>query len=122
VSDKKRILLVDDDNVILESMRLALETKGYDIFTAENGADALEITENSDPDLLVLDQMMPKRSGFRVLETLSKAPESTVPVIMITANEGVRHKAYAQMLGVRDYLQKPFTMDQLVEAVERELN
>lgn len=122
MSDKKRILLVDDDNVILESMRLALETKGYDIFTAGNGTDALEVAENSDPDLLVLDQMMPKRSGFRVLETLSKTPDSNVPVIMITANEGVRHKAYAQMLGVRDYLQKPFTMDQLVEAVERELN
>lgn len=122
MSDKKRILLVDDDNVILESMKVALETRGYDIFTAGNGTDALEMAENSDPDLLVLDQMMPQRSGFRVLETLSKTPESNVPVIMITANEGVRHKAYAQMLGVKDYLQKPFTMDQLMEAVERELN
>jgi len=122
VSEKKRILLVDDDNVILESMKVALETRGYDVFTAANGTDALEMAENSDPDLLVLDQMMPQRSGFRVLETLSKTPESNVPVIMITANEGVRHKAYAQMLGVKDYLQKPFTMDQLMEAVERELN
>lgn len=122
MSEKKRILLVDDDNVILESMKVALETRGYDIFTAANGTDALEMAENSDPDLLVLDQMMPQRSGFRVLETLSKTPESNVPVIMITANEGVRHKAYAQMLGVKDYLQKPFTMDQLMEAVERELN
>ena len=122
MSEKKRILLVDDDNVILESMKVALETRGYDVFTAANGTDALEMAENSDPDLLVLDQMMPQRSGFRVLETLSKTPESNVPVIMITANEGVRHKAYAQMLGVKDYLQKPFTMDQLMEAVERELN
>jgi DNA-binding response OmpR family regulator len=117
--DKKRILLVDDDAAILECMKVALEARGYHIETAHDGAAGLERAQESPPDLLVLDQMMPRRSGFRVLEGLNKQP---VPVIMITANEGFRHKAYAQMLGVRDYLLKPFGMEQLVDAVERELS
>ena len=79
----------------------------------------LALTEREDPDLVILDMMMPKRSGFLVLEKLRRTRETPVRVIMITANEGNRHKAYAEMLGVDDYIRKPFPMDRLIESVKR---
>jgi len=116
---KKRVLLVDDDAEIIESIRYALESKGYQIFIARDGNQGLAMAESEDPDLVILDMMMPKRSGFLVLEKLRRSREVPVRVIMITANEGSRHKAYAEMLGVDDYIRKPFGMDKLVEAVQR---
>lgn len=118
-SKKKRILLVDDDAEIIESLKLALETKGYDILIARDGNQGLAMAEREDPDLVILDMMMPKRSGFLVLEKLRRTRPVPVRVIMITANEGSRHKAYAEMLGVDDYIRKPFAMDRLVESVDR---
>src|SRR5688572_7533285 len=115
----KRILLVDDDAEIVESMRYALEKQGYQIFIARDGNQGLAMAEREDPDLVILDMMMPKRSGFLVLEKLRRTREVPVRVIMVTANEGSRHKAYAEMLGVDDYIRKPFAMDKLVDAVQR---
>jgi DNA-binding response OmpR family regulator len=73
------------------------------------------------PDLLVLDMMMPRKSGFVVLERLKGKDSETknIPCIMITANEGGRHRAYAEMLGVEEYIRKPFAMDKLIGAVDR---
>jgi DNA-binding response OmpR family regulator len=119
---KKRVLLVDDDPEIIESIRYALETKGFQIFIARDGNQGLAMAEKEDPDLVILDMMMPKRSGFLVLEKLRRTREVPVRVIMITANEGSRHKAYAETLGVDDYIRKPFAMDRLVEAVQRLLS
>lgn len=114
----KRILLVDDDQEIIESMRLTLESRGYQILVARDGNQGLAMAERENPDLLILDMMMPKRSGFLVLEKLLRS-KPDLPTIMITANEGSRHKAYAEMLGVKDYLRKPFPMDRLLESVDR---
>lgn len=118
----KRILLVDDDNEILESMRTVLETRGYEILVAKDGNQGLVMAESEAPDLVVLDMMMPKRSGFLVLEKLRRSRPDPLRVIMITANEGSRHKAYAEMLGVDDYIRKPFAMDRLLESVDRLLS
>jgi CheY-like chemotaxis protein len=115
----KRVLLVDDDPEIIEAIRYALESRGYRIFIARDGNQGLAMAESEDPDLVILDMMMPKRSGFLVLEKLRRTREVPVRVIMITANEGSRHKAYAEMLGVDDYIRKPFAMDKLVDAVQR---
>jgi len=115
----KKVLLVDDDPEIIEAIRYALESRGYQIFIARDGNQGLAMAEREDPDLVILDMMMPKRSGFLVLEKLRRTREVPVRVIMITANEGSRHKAYAEMLGVDDYIRKPFAMDKLVEAVQR---
>jgi DNA-binding response OmpR family regulator len=117
----KRILLVDDDGEIIEAMRFALESRGFTILVARDGNQGLAIAEREDPDLVILDMMMPKRSGFLVLEKLRRTRPSNerVKVIMITANEGSRHKAYAEMLEVDDYIRKPFAMDKLIEAVQR---
>ncbi|MBL6831223.1 MAG: response regulator [Pirellulales bacterium] len=115
----KRVLLVDDDAEIVESMRTVLESRGYEILVARDGNQGLAMAESEDPDLVVLDMMMPKRSGFLVLEKLRRSRPVPVRVIMITANEGSRHKAYAEMLGVDDYIRKPFAMDRLLESVDR---
>ena len=115
----KRILLVDDDAEIVESLRLALEANGYNVLVARDGNQGLALSERENPDLVILDMMMPKRSGFLVLEKMRRTRETPMRVIMITANEGSRHKAYAEMLGVDDYIRKPFAMDKLVEAVQR---
>jgi DNA-binding response OmpR family regulator len=66
--------------------------------------------------------MMPRRSGFLVLERLRQTTDIPVPVIMITANEGSRHREYAEMLGVNDYIEKPFTMDRLLNSVSNLLS
>ncbi len=118
----KRILLVDDDHEIVESMRLALESKGFQVLVARDGNQGLVLCEREDPDLVILDMMMPKRSGFLVLEKLRRTRPVPMRVIMITANEGSRHKAYAEMLGVDDYIRKPFAMDRLMESVDRLLS
>lgn len=115
----KRILLVDDDAEIIESLRLALEANGYTVLVARDGNQGLALSERENPDLVILDMMMPKRSGFLVLEKMRRTRETPMRVIMITANEGTRHKAYAEMLGVDDYLRKPFPMDRLIESVQR---
>jgi len=117
--DNKRILLVDDDAEILESLRLALEANGYDILIARDGNQGLALIERESPDLVILDMMMPKRSGFLVLERLKRMGGKKMRIIMITANEGSRHKAYAEMLGVDDYVRKPFPMDRLIQSVDR---
>src|SRR4249919_2236287 len=113
----KRILLVDDDHEIIESMRIALEARGYEILVARDGNQGLAMAEREDPDLMILDMMMPKRSGFLVLEKLRRSRPIPLRIIMITANEGSRHKAYAEMLGVDDYIRKPFAIDRLMESV-----
>jgi DNA-binding response OmpR family regulator len=115
----KRILLVDDDREIVEAMKLALEAASYQVLVARDGNQGLAMAERADPDLVILDMMMPKRSGFLVLEKLRRTRSVPVRIIMVTANEGSRHKAYAEMLGVDDYIRKPFPMERLLESVRR---
>ena len=116
---QKVILLVDDDNEIVESMRTVLDSKGFRVIVARDGNAGLTVAERENPDLIVLDMMMPKKSGFLVLEKLKGRPGGLIPTIMITGNEGSRHRAYAEMLGVCDYIRKPFAMEKLVKSVEK---
>jgi CheY-like chemotaxis protein len=96
MSAKKTVLLVDDDNEIIESMRTVLESKGYRVIIARDGNAGLTVAEHENPDLVILDMMMPKKSGFLVLEKLKGRPGGLIPTIMITGNEGSRHRAYAE--------------------------
>jgi DNA-binding response OmpR family regulator len=118
-SQQRTVLLVDDDHEIVESMRMVLESKGFRTLVARDGNAGLMIAERENPDLVILDMMMPKKSGFLVLEKLRSRPGGLIPTIMITGNEGSRHRAYAEMLGVRDYIRKPFAMEKLVRSVEK---
>ncbi len=118
----KKILIVDDDVEIIETVSYALENAGYAVVVARDGNQGLALAERENPDLMILDMMMPKRSGFLVLEKLRRVRENLLPVIMITGNEGSRHQAYAELLGVCDYIHKPFPMDRLLTAVNDLLN
>jgi DNA-binding response OmpR family regulator len=118
-SQQRTVLLVDDDHEIVESMRMVLESKGFRTLVARDGNAGLMIAERENPDLVILDMMMPKKSGFLVLEKLRSRPGGLIPTIMITGNEGSRYRAYAEMLGVRDYIRKPFAMEKLVRSVEK---
>ena len=116
----KTILLIEDDRDIATTLLKVLEGAGYSVQWGQNGLEGRRLAESISPDLVITDMMMPKMGGFPVLEFLKGLPHPP-KVIMITANEGGRHKAYAEMLGVDDYLRKPFAMEVLLEAVERSL-
>lgn len=116
---RPRVLLVDDDVEIVESMRYALEQSGFHVSIARNGNQGLAMVEAVEPCLLILDMMMPKRSGFLVLEELRRQGIEGFRVIMVTGNEGHRHRQYAELLGVDEYLHKPFPMERLVETALR---
>ena len=119
-SPGKRILLVDDDVEIIESLKVALTAKGYEILVARDGNQGLAMAERENPSLVILDMMMPRMGGYPVLEHFRGKPDAP-PVIMITANEGSRHKAYAEYLGVVDYIRKPFAMERLLESIHKAL-
>ena len=117
----KKVLLVDDDQDILTSMQAAFEPTGAQIDMASNGNKAVELAEKNQPDLIVLDMMLPGRSGFLVLEKIkARKPRDSKPhVIMITGNQGGRHKMYAETLGVSEYFTKPVKMEKLIATAER---
>ena len=122
VLEGKSILIVEDDPDMVTAIRTILGDAGAKIETATDGNAAITAATEFDPDLVVLDAMLPKRSGFLVLEKLKSAGKKRGArpfVIMITGNEGSRHKAYAELLGVSDYIRKPFAMDRLIHAVEK---
>ena len=116
----KTILLVDDDRDILTAIKAALEDLGPEIIAACDGNQAVELAEKKQPDLIILDMMLPKRSGFLVAEKIKRPKAQGTPpkIIMITGNPGSRHKVYAESLGVDKYLNKPFRMEVLIEAVK----
>ena len=120
----KNILLVDDDPDILESLRAALADTGANVDTASDGNQALGKAKQNMPDLMVLDMMMPKRSGFLVLESLKKGKKPSDPprIVVITGNPGIRHRVYAESMGVEVYMNKPFRMDRLVASVKELLS
>ncbi len=120
----KSILLVDDDPDVLESLRSALADIGAKLDTARDGNEAINKAKAAMPDVMVLDMMMPKRSGFLVLENLKKGKKPTDPprVVVITGNPGLRHRVYAESLGAEVYMTKPFRMDRLVESVRKLLS
>ncbi len=117
----KKILIVDDDADILTSVSAAFEPTGATIDTTNNGNKAVELCEKNDPDLVILDMMLPGRSGFLVLEKIkARKPRGSKPhVIMITGNQGARHKMYAESLGVSEYFNKPVKMDKLLTTAQR---
>lgn len=117
----KTILIVDDDPDILTAITTGLADTGATIKTATDGNSAVSLVEKLAPDLVILDIMLPQKSGFLVLEQMrQKTPRGKGPrVIMITGNQGQRHRQYAEALGVDDYIAKPFRMERLVEATEK---
>ena len=118
MTQQRTILVVDDDAELSDGLKLILERQGHKVLQARDGRQAREMVDRIHPDLVILDMMMPRMGGYPVLEHFKDRPDAP-PFIMITANEGSRHKAYAELLGVVDYIRKPFPMERLLEAVEK---
>ena len=116
----KTILLVDDDYELAEGVRAVLERQGHRVLYARDGLQGKQMIYDHRPDLVILDMMMPRMGGYPVLEHF-KGKADAPPIIMITANEGSRHKMYAELLGVVDYIRKPFAMEKLLETVNKTL-
>ncbi len=114
----KTILLVDDDRDIRMAIEVALQDLGPTMISVGDGNSAVKELEQ-EPDLIILDMMLPKRSGFLVLERIKRDQEANEGprVIMITGNMGNRHRMYAEQLGVDKYITKPFRMEALIEAI-----
>ena len=120
MAEQKVILVVDDDRELVEGLRAVLERQGYKVIQARDGHQGKQAIYNQQPDLVILDMMMPRMGGYPVLEHF-RGKTDAPPIIMITANEGSRHKAYAEYLGVIDYIRKPFAMERLLETVNKAL-
>jgi two-component system phosphate regulon response regulator PhoB len=106
-SPKKKILLVEDDIALASVYRSRLELEGFEISEVHNGEDALSVAVSFKPDLVLLDAMMPKISGFDVLDIIRNTPETmNMRVIMLTALSQPKDKERAEQLGVDDYLVK----------------
>ncbi len=117
-----RILVIDDEERILNFLRSKLKASGYEVFTANNGVEGLEQAQAQEPDLIVLDLLMPKMDGLEMLKQLRSF--SAVPVIILTAKGADADRIKGLQLGADDYLPKPFNPDELVariEAVRRRL-
>ncbi len=110
------ILIVDDDERILNFLRSKLNASGYNVLTAANGVEAVEQSRAQEPDLIVLDLLMPKMDGFETLKELRSF--SAVPVIILTARGTDTDRIKGLKLGADDYLPKPFNPDELVARIE----
>lgn len=117
----KNVLIVEDDPEMMTALKTVIDETGATIETAVDGNAAIERATAFDPDLVILDAMLPKRSGFLVLEKLKsgKKKGDKPRIIMITGNEGKRHQAWAESLGVDGYLNKPFRMERLLDSMQK---
>jgi DNA-binding response OmpR family regulator len=120
---KKKILLVEDDTALAAVYKSRLELEGFEIREVNNGEDALSAAVEFKPDLILLDAMMPKISGFDVLDILRNTPDTTnIRVIMLTALSQPKDKERAEALGVDDYLVKSqVVIGDVVERVRHHL-
>jgi DNA-binding NtrC family response regulator len=120
MTQPRTILIVDDDDELREGLEVTLRTHGYRTLGAEDSREAQQLIDGQPIDLVILDMMMPHWGGFAVLEHCRGRPGAP-PFIMITANQGEKHKAYAEQLGVLAYIRKPFALERLLESVARAL-
>ena len=110
-----KVLIVEDDPNLLETLKYNLKKESYDVVTAIDGEQALEVARKEKPDLIILDIMLPKLSGFEVCRILRK--EMTAPILMLTAKADETDKIVGLEIGADDYVTKPFSMRELIARV-----
>jgi len=115
----KKILVVDDEKPISDIVKFNLTKEGYDVFTAFDGEEALEMVDEVNPDLIVLDLMLPKKDGLEVCRDVRKKYDT--PIIMVTAKDSEIDKVLGLELGADDYVTKPFSNRELVARVKANL-
>jgi len=120
--DRKKILLVDDEEDIIKMNTLRLADSNYDVISANDGREGLKKAEKEMPDLILLDVMMPKMDGFQTLVKLKSSQKtSRIPVIMLTGVGEKKELNKAMINGAADFIQKPFNGEMLMETIKRNL-
>jgi twitching motility two-component system response regulator PilG len=115
-----KVLVIDDSNTIRRSAEIFLKQGGHEVVLAEDGFDALAKLSDYQPDLVFCDILMPRLDGYQTCAIIKRNPQfAGVPVIMLSSKDGLFDKARGRMVGSQDYLTKPFTKDQLLQAVQQ---
>ena len=113
-----RVLVIDDSNTIRRSAEIFLKQGGCEVVLAEDGFDALAKVSDHRPDLIFCDILMPRLDGYQTCAIIKRNEKfANTPVVMLSSKDGVFDKARGRMVGSQDYLTKPFTKDQLLQAV-----
>jgi two-component system alkaline phosphatase synthesis response regulator PhoP len=119
---KKRILVVDDEPSILETIKFHLEISDYDVLSAVDGMEALKLARTENPDLILLDLMLPKMDGYKVCKMLKMDRRfKTIPIVMLTAKAGSVDEVEGYQSGADAYVKKPFDLEALGAVVEEML-
>ena len=115
-----KVLVIDDSNTIRRSAEIFLKQGGHEVMLAENGFDALSKVNDYEPDLIFCDILMPRLDGYQTCAIIKRNSRfSGVPIVMLSSKDGVFDKARGRMVGAQEYLTKPFTKDQLLQAVQQ---
>ncbi len=115
----KKILIVDDEADIIEILQFVLETEGYECITAFDGEEGLKLAREANPDLIILDVMMPKINGYKISRLLKyDSKYKNIPILMITARSQEEDKLIGEETGADEYITKPFKVDYVVEKVK----
>ena len=115
-----KVLVIDDSNTIRRSAEIFLKQGGHNVLLAEDGFDALSKVNDHAPDLIFCDILMPRLDGYQTCAIIKRNPQfASVPVIMLSSKDGLFDKARGRMVGSQDYLTKPFTKEQLLQAVRQ---
>jgi twitching motility two-component system response regulator PilG len=115
-----KVLVVDDSNTIRRSAEIFLKQGGHEVLLAEDGFDALAKVNDYQPNLIFCDILMPRLDGYQTCAIIKRnARFSGVPVVMLSSKDGVFDKARGRMAGAQDYLTKPFSKEQLLQAVQQ---
>ena len=118
-SDKVTVLVVDDDPTVTMIIERYLEKHGYEVIKAVNGQEGFDLARSRNPDIIVLDTLMPVMTGHEMLEALRSNPQTKdLPVIMCTSQDGIQDIAAASSYNVSEYLTKPFDLIKLTESIE----
>ncbi|MCT4558633.1 MAG: response regulator [Pelagimonas sp.] len=113
-----QVLLIEDEPNIIEAIKFILSREGWTVTTHSNGTDAIEIVRKKQPDVLILDVMLPGKSGFDILRELRDDPEhEALPVLMLTARGQNKDREMAERAGVSQFMTKPFSNAEMLEAV-----
>jgi two-component system, OmpR family, KDP operon response regulator KdpE len=126
-SSGKRLLIVDDDPVILKALSMKLKTKGYEVFTAMDGANAVKLVRTQRPDLILLDLTFPPEvtgvpwDGFRIMDWLKRMDEAVgIPILVITGNDPAKYEMKAKDAGATAFFRKPIDNEELLYVIEKE--
>ncbi len=115
-----KILIVDDEEDIVESLSFMLQTQGYETICAYDGEEGLKLAKEENPDLIMLDVMMPKINGYKICRLLKyDAKYKNIPIIMLTARSQESDKAIGEETGADEYITKPFEFNDVLEIMQK---